>query len=208
MLEGAYGPHRTSVWQDMQFWDDIYRCGEDTVGVTRRAQDGSVSTVISFDVHDTNLPLQSDLTVMLRNLVRHSLPWIVEENDAYVGQELTVSLVPYEDYAFVTKPDGSQQSLAMEQSQTVFVPNETGVYRITEKSDEKTIYKDFFVHIPASESLKQELEGYSIDRSSGNIWSGTEEQAPKAGTHLAVWIAVAVLLFILAEWGISCREEL
>lgn len=25
MLEGAYGPHRTSVWQDMQFWDDIYR---------------------------------------------------------------------------------------------------------------------------------------------------------------------------------------
>ena len=26
MLDGAYdGPHRTSVWQDMQFWDDIYR---------------------------------------------------------------------------------------------------------------------------------------------------------------------------------------
>ena len=25
MLEGAYGSHRTSVWQDMQFWDDIYR---------------------------------------------------------------------------------------------------------------------------------------------------------------------------------------
>ena len=207
LLDNTY-VSKYSVLRGSSLWDDIYRCGEDTVGVTRRAQDGSVSTVISFDVHDTNLPLQSDLTVMLRNLVRHSLPWIVEENDAYVGQELTVSLVPYEDYAFVTKPDGSQQSLAMEQSQTVFVPNETGVYRITEKSDEKTIYKDFFVHIPASESLKQELEGYSIDRSSGNIWSGTEEQAPKAGTHLAVWIAAAVLLFILAEWGISCREEL
>ena len=25
MLDGAYSTHRTSVWQDMQFWDDIYR---------------------------------------------------------------------------------------------------------------------------------------------------------------------------------------
>ena len=25
MLDGAYGPHRSSVWRDMQFWNDIYR---------------------------------------------------------------------------------------------------------------------------------------------------------------------------------------
>ena len=25
IADGAFGPHRKSVWQDMQFWDDIYR---------------------------------------------------------------------------------------------------------------------------------------------------------------------------------------
>ena len=207
ILDSTY-VSKYSALRGNSLWENIYQCGTDTVGVTHKSQDGDVTTVLSFDVHDSNLPLQSDLTVMLRNLVYYSLPWIVEENEASVGQKLTVSLLPYEDYAYVTKPDGSQQNLAFEQSSTIFTPTETGVYRITEKSDEKTVYKDFFVHIPASESVVQKLEGYSIDKSSGNIWSGAEEQAPKAATHLAVWIAASVLLLILAEWGISCREEL
>ena len=144
----------------------------------------------------------------MRNLVKYSLPWIVEESDASVGEQLRVSLVPYEDTAFVTLPDGTRQDLVMEQASTIFTPSDTGIYRITEKSDEKTIYKDVFVHIPASESSAQKLDGITVDRSSGGLWGNDDEPAPKAATRLSVWIAAGALLLILAEWGLSCREEL
>lgn len=188
-------------------WEELYRCGDDTVAVYRKASDGTVTVVFSFDVHDSNLPLQSDLTVMMRNLVKYALPWMLEESDASVGEQLRISLLPYEDTAFISRPDWSRLDLVMEQGSTVFTPTEVGVYRLTEKSDEKTVYKDFFVHIPTSESVTQKLEGITVDRSAGGVW-GAEEETPKAATRLSVWIAALALIVILAEWGISCREEL
>jgi len=189
-------------------WDSIFECGGDTVGAVRKSASGTVTTVLSFDVHDSNLPLQSDLTVMLRNIVDYTLPWIMEDYYASVGEELTIHLLPYEDEAYVTKPDGTVQALAMEQSAATFTPTETGVYKITEKSEEKTVSMNFFVHIPATESMTWTLDGYTVDKATGDLWTIGQEEMPKAGTKLSVWIAAAVLVFMLAEWGISCREEL
>ena len=188
-------------------WEELYKCGDDTVALYRKSSDGKVTVVFSFDVHDTNLPLQSDLTVMMRNLVKYALPWMLEESDFSVGEQLTINLLPYEDTAFISRPDWSRLDLVMDQGATVFTPTEVGVYRLTEKSDEKTVYKDFFVHIPGSESVRQALDGITVDKSTGGVW-GAEEYRPKAGTRLSVWIAVLALAVILAEWGISCREEL
>ena len=55
---------------------------------------------------------------------------------------------------------------------------------------------------------EKKLEGITVDRSAGDLWGKDDEPAPKAATRLSVWIAAAALLLILAEWGLSCREEL
>ena len=189
-------------------WEDLYQCGNDTVAVYRRSSDGTVTAVFSFDVHDSNLPLQSDLTVMMRNLFKYALPWIVEETSACVGEPLTISLLPYEDTVFILKPDNTRIELSMDQASAVYTPTDVGVYRITEKSDEKTVYKDIFIHIPESESSVQKLDGLSIDKSVDSFRGSDKETAPKAATRLSVWIAAAALVLILAEWGMTCREEL
>lgn len=207
VLDSTYLSKYTPI-KGNALWDNMFQCGDDVVAVSRKASDGTVTAVFSFDVHDSNLPLQSDLSVLMRNLVKYALPWIVEENDVSVGEQLKVSLVPYEDTAFVTLPDGTRQDLVMEQASTLFTPAEPGIYRVTERSDEKTIYKDIFVHIPTSESSAQKLEGITVDRSAGDLWGKDDEPAPKAATKLSVWIAAGALLLILAEWGLSCREEL
>ncbi|MBQ4240188.1 MAG: BatA and WFA domain-containing protein [Oscillospiraceae bacterium] len=207
VLDSTYIRRYTPI-KGNALWDSVLQCGEDTVAVSRKSSDGTATTVFSFDVHDTNLPLQSDLSVLMRNVVKYSLPWMLEENDASVGEELRISLVPYEDTAFLILPDGTRQDLTMEQASTVFTPTDIGIYRVAEKSEEKMIYKDFFVHIPISESSVQKLDGITVDRSAGDMWGRDDETAPKAATKLSVWIAAGALLIILAEWGLSCREEL
>ena len=167
-----------------------------------------MTVVFSFDIHDSNLPLQSDLTVMMRNLFKFALPWIVEENSAPVGSPLNISLLPYADRVLLLKPDNTVSELSMSDFSCVFTPTEVGIYRITEKSDEKNVYKDVFIHIPESESSVQKLDGLSVDKAADYIKGSDGDSVPKAATHMSVWIAAAALVLMLVEWGMSCREEL
>ena len=189
-------------------WENLFQCGDDVVAVYRKNADGTVTVVFSFDIHDSNLPLQSDLTVMMRNLFKFALPWIVEENSAPVGSPLNISLLPYADRVLLLKPDNTVSELSMSDFSCVFTPTEVGVYRITEKSDEKNVYKDVFIHIPESESSVQKLDGLSVDKAADYIKGSDGDSVPKAATHMSVWIAAAALVLMLVEWGMSCREEL
>ena len=74
--------------------------------------------------------------------------------------------------------------------------------------DEKNVYKDVFIHIPESESSVQRLDGLSVDKAADSIRGSDGDSVPKAATHMSVWIAVAALVLMLVEWGMSCREEL
>lgn len=183
-------------------WKTLLQCGEDAVLVTREMGRALHFTVAAFDLHDSNLPMQRDFVILMRNLVEYSVPSFLEQTDHDAGTTVDLTVMPDAKELYVERPDGSIRSLPAIGSTSSIAVNEVGVYTAVMTTEDGGDYVDFFVHIPAAESQSQLMPLLSLDMEQEIV-----EQVEDATSEIWFWLALGMLVFVLVEWGWYYHEQ-
>lgn len=184
-------------------WTNFLYCDENVVAVTRQMGKGLHFTVLSFDLHETNLALQfSTYLTFMANLVEYSVPEILKDTDHVSGSIVDMTVLPGTEQMHVVMPDDSIKSLSVAGSSVSLPVEKVGVYTAVVTNAEGGEYVDFFVHIPEGESGTLLIPEISLEVSYEMV-----EQAEDATSEIWFWLALAMLVVVLAEWGWYYHEQ-
>ncbi len=183
-------------------WDSLLLCGDSTVAATGKLGGLFPFTVIGFDLHNSNLPMQPDLPILIRNLVSYSMPALLKDMDHTAGETLHFTVLPGGEELSVTLPDQSVKYLSTRAEEAAFLCETTGIHTAVLKGDDLHEYVQFFVHIPENESIDESPLPLSL-----HIDEKATEDAPVAISKTWHWIAGLMLLLLLLEWGWYYREQ-
>jgi len=183
-------------------WETLVLCGDEPVIMGKSRTNGLKDVVISFDLHDTNLTLQSSFVVLARNLIRYSVPRILSGSDFTVGDTVNLAVLPGAGSLYVRTPSGAADVISAKGLYGVCVPGETGIYTAVETTEKGGEYMDFFVHLPESEIRGAEtVSGLSV-AIDGERW-GMDNAMQK----IIFRVALIGLMLLLGEWGLYCYEQ-
>ena len=183
-------------------WEESFFCGEHPVIATRSISSTRKIAVVSFDLHDTNLPMQINFPVLMRNLVSFCVPPFVDGTDFVAGKPVMLTVMPNTRDLYVEYPDGQVSTLSTK-FETVAVPtNQAGIYTAAITTADGGQYAEFFVHPPAEESRKNVYPPLLLELQAPE---GTEPE--DALIEIWFWVALGLLLLILTEWGWYYHEQ-
>ncbi|MBR7165570.1 MAG: BatA and WFA domain-containing protein [Clostridia bacterium] len=184
-------------------WKSLLYCGADAVLASKEGSYGIVTTVVSFDLHDSNLPLRQGFLKLIQNIVTHSVPSLLGSTDQIAGTTVRLTLPVGAKSLFVEKPDGSIQKFPPTGASVPVKLDQIGVYAAVLETETGGEYTHFFAHVTEAEErcapIDQLLE---VDR--GFAAAGDNPEATKSLWRLA---ALLLLLLILTEWGWYYYEE-
>lgn len=197
-------------------YETILSCDGEPVLLAKETDDYQKIVVLSFDLHDSNLPLMSAFPVLVYNLTQYSLPSILDERDYTVGDAVALTALPGSISMQVDDESGTATTLALSSEGSLFTPAQAGLYtvqQITESNSTLSTAEDaFFVHMSASES-----NIYPQGSSLGLGTASADETTDASGWfsrlfsgQIKIWpyLVMLLLLTMLAEWGLYYREEL
>jgi len=172
--------------------------------------------VVTFDLHDSDLPLQITYPILFANLIQYLAP---AQNLSAAGDEAqpaafalgagdSLQIRPGEGIlvhpageagsARVTLPDGSRQSLTLEQGKALFQgTQQTGVYTLDYPGHPELGSDAFAVNLfdPGESAIAPQSEirlGQTQLRAGGGEDAGQHELWP--------WLAALALVVLLLEW--------
>ena len=187
-------------------WETLLYCGDDGVLFTRKETNGMRTVVFGFDLHDSNLPLLVDYVLLTNELLAYSVPEMLTDTDFAVPDTVSLTVLPQAELLYTELPDGEMVSLSTKTSAATVIPDTAGVYTAVQTlTNGNAQYVDFFVHIPFSE-MKDEATVSTLSVELLN--TDTSDAAREDGLYeIWVWVLLALLLLILAEWGLYYYEQ-
>lgn len=183
-------------------WEPLLYCDDAAVLVTKEMGSGLQFTVVSFDLHDSNLPMQTDFVVFMRNLVEFSVPSFLRDTDHTAGGTVALTVMPAAQQLYVELPDDSIKALSTAGSISSVAVDKVGIYTAVMTTADGGEYVDFFVHIPDGESTTYTVSDLSVELS-----SDTDTHAVDAISEVWFWLALGMLLIVLTEWGWYYHEQ-
>ncbi len=168
--------------------------------------DGRQVAILTFDVRDSDLPLQITFPILIASL----LDWFTPEDiiaDAVLGVGDVVALRPPLDAASlrVTLPDGVQRAVTLGASPSFAETGQPGFYGVeVVRADGASDTASFAVNLFAPE------ESDIAPRTS--ITLGQTEITPGGEPELGqqeywYWLALAALVVLLVEWYVYHRRQ-
>ena len=163
--------------------------------------------VLSFDLHDSDLPLQPSFPILIYNLVSWFLPLPVAGN-AQVAPATPVTIQAWPGATHITITGPGQQSVTVAPPFPVTTFNNTdstGIYAVTQYTQNQVLQGSFVVnlfdplqsnlapasHLPIAQSTNFNTGGQAIPHALLEIWP---------------WIAAFLLLVLCAEWWLFSRS--
>ena len=186
-------------------WSPMMHCGEDAVVMLRSRGSGRYTAVVGFDLHDSNLPLQTEFVVLMGELVRYLVPDFLKKIDYLTEQQVTITVLSDAKEIYVERPDGSILSPTVYKDVCRLSFSQPGVYTAVMTSfqyDEKPQYVDFSVHIPFEERTDAPGEALVV-----TLPEKDAVTLESAYTESWFWLALGILLIVLLEWGWYYREQ-
>ncbi len=183
-------------------WKSVLMCGDDVVLATKELDGNLHFSVISFDLHDSNLPMLTDFVLLIRNLVEYSVPGLLRETDFTVGDSVKLSILPIAEQLYVEYPDGKIKEMSTSGSYSSLSPDTVGIHTAVMTTADGGEYVDFFVHLPENETANQPGGKLEVELSDTDNLR-TEDAISEAWFYFAL----VMLILILAEWGWYYREQ-
>jgi Ca-activated chloride channel homolog len=163
--------------------------------------DGRQVAILTFDVHDSDLPVQITWPILVSNL----LEWFTPRDAIYapdglaVGDSLAINPPFTADTVRVARPDGSQREIPIERETLVYAEtNQVGVYRVDVLENGEVIQS-----LPFAVDLFAVEESDITPRTSIQIGAAVitpEEQEEVGQREFWPWVALLALLILLIEW--------
>ncbi len=162
---------------------------------------GNREVVFAFDIHDSNLPLLYDYTVLMRNLVNFSFPEMIEKTTFYCGEEIEINLPANCESVRIDSPSGSSTYLSMESATGRFIPTEVGVHTVVMNVADTR--REFKLHVALQESERMPAVA--------EMEIGLQGEATDVGLDgkydPLMMILLALVILFLADWGVYCYEK-
>lgn len=183
-------------------WESLLICGDSSVLMTKEYTGGLRFSAASFDLHDSNLPMQPGFVTLIRNLVELSVPAILRDTDYSVGETVTLTVLPEAEQLYAELPDGSVKQFDTYAASCTLPVSEPGLYTAVMTTADGGEYVDFFVHLPPGESSSAADTDAALNLSVDVAAETTDELV----SEIAVWVAAALLILLLIEWGCWYRD--
>ncbi len=188
----------TSVFEVQDQRNIIYNTSYGPSAFEMLIQDNK-AIVYGFDIHDTDLPLSIEFPILMMNTVDYLLTnQMVGEEELYVGDSVSISILPSTIKGKITSPSGIVSQLDLNRREYIYSGiNEVGIYTITQEQEYDTLNEEFAVNIPY------------ISENQGEINERDLIKTPLSTKSLGLYIGVLVLILILIEWFIySYRRKI
>jgi len=161
---------------------------------------------LSFDLHDSDLPLQPGFPILINNMVNWFLPPPVT-GDGQVSPDLpvTVQTWPGADQVTITAPDQQTVTVAPPFPAAPFAQTNTiGIYQVVQQVHGQVKRGAFAVNLfdPQQSRLAPASQlpvAHSSDFSPGN------NAVPRVLREIWPWIAALLLLILCIEWWLFSR---
>ncbi len=169
--------------------------------------DGRQVVIITFDIHDSDLPLQITWPVLMSNLVEWFNPRaaISAPEGLSVGGSLPIRLPFDATDVRITLPDGSTRDLVVDRSTLVFADAEQpGIYTAEIRAGDEIIQAaPFAVNLFAPDESNIAPRN-SITLSGDVITPSAREEVGQQ--EFWPWLALLALLILLIEWYVYQRR--
>ena len=182
-------------------WETVLTCALQSVCLTGINDLGMRTTVFSFDLHNSNLPMQTDYVVLMKNIVEASVFDLIPGSDFAVGTDIALAVLPNAQQMYISLPDGSVQDLTPNSGHCTVALTEIGVHTAVVTTAASGEFADFFVHIPAEENQSTPYGLLSVAPAT-DVSGGSD-----AITELWIYVAAAMLVLLILEWGVYFREQ-
>lgn len=170
-------------------------------------QDGRQIAIMTFDIHDSDLPLQITWPILMANLLEWFTPSsiISAPNGLQVGGSLPIR-PPFDATAVrVTLPDGSTSDLPIDRETVVFADTqETGIYTIDILKGTDIIQSaPFAVNLFAINESNITPQA-TISLSGNTIAAATRDEVGQQ--EFWPWVALLALAVLMIEWLVYQRR--
>ncbi len=170
--------------------------------------DGRNITVMGFDLHNTDLPLQMEFPILMQNILNQS-----GQSVSLVKQMLspleTADMVCKEGVQEVTwvSPDGSKSTGVPKDGHVNYtLTDRTGLYQVSIKMDSDTLKQYFYVEFPSAESKVQ--QGISVVGQGGKKIN-TSDAADQIFGSISFLKPILLLLVVvlILEWIVYRKKR-
>lgn len=163
--------------------------------------------VFGFDLHETNLPLESSFPILMLNMMNWFLPSPVA-NDAQVGAGVAVKVDtwPGSDQVTITGPDQQITTVGPPFPVTPYAKtNSIGVYQVAQRVHGRILNGAFTVNLfdPAQSNL---APARALPIANSTTLTGNNNVISHQLREIWPWIAALLLLVLCAEWWFFSRS--
>lgn len=170
-------------------------------------QDGREIAIFTFDLRDSDLPLQIAFPILMASLIDWFTPQQIVNapEDLRVGGSITLTLPPEATAARITLPDGATRIFPNDRPQMIFAETEqAGLYRVDVLTGEAVIESASFAVNVFSPDESAITPQESIIVGDAVVTQAVEEEIGQR----EFWplLALLALLVLLIEWFIYHRR--
>ena len=183
----------------------VFICQDAPVMLMGREESGAARLTVSFDLHDSNLPLLADYMILIRNMLEYSVPPLIHATALTVGEAAYAAAAPLTDKMYMRDAEGKVRMLTVEDGKSVFKVEKPGAYTLLNtRQGAEARYADFYVAFPPEES---KLHGTAV-KLSLNAGAQGENAAAQESYHDPVQlIGLLLLLLMLLECVVYHHEQ-
>jgi len=169
--------------------------------------DGRQVAVLTFDVHDSDLPLQITWPVLMSNLLEWFTPRAAfsAPDGLGIGQSLPIRPPVDASAVRITLPNGSNRTLRVDRETLVFADTDMpGIYTVDIVQDEEVSQS-----APFAVNLFVPQESDITPRDSITLGDSVIAPAPReelGQREFWPWVALAALLILMIEWYVYQRR--
>lgn len=181
--------------------------GTDSVGYTGTL-DGRAITVLGYDLHDTDLPLQMEFPILIQNIL-HQTASVVSLADSSLSPLDTADLICRQEVSSLEwyQPEGETISGVLKDGHSVFTDTaRSGLYKVSAKLDSGKWNQYFTVEFPAAESaVHPEI---SVTGENGKKLGANQSVRQVFGAvSLLKPVLMLLLLLLVVEWLLYRRKQ-
>ena len=162
---------------------------------------GNREVVIGFDLHNSNLPMLYDYTVLLHNLLRYSFPDMIETSDFTCGEAAEINVLANCKSIRVESPSGEVAYLNTALASDAVPMTEVGTYTVQMMVADSV--REFYLW-----SAMPEEERNPVQTVDAIALQGRASEGGFDGTFDPIWILfIALAIVFLADWMVYCYEK-
>ena len=183
----------------------VFTCQDAPVMLIGREESGAARLTVTFDLHDSNLPLLADYMIWIRNMLAYSVQPLLPATALTVGETAYASAAPLTEKMYIRDAEGKVRTLTVEEGQSVFQVEKPGPYTLLNtRQGAEARYADFYVAFPQEESR---LQGTAMTLSliAGVQGENTEEQ--ESYQDPVQLIGLLLLLLMILECVVYHHEQ-